>query len=519
VADPLDHDCPWRERAETLERIASKQAELLQQQSEQMAKLLALKTPASKGEVAELKHEVAKLQRELLGPKSERIKVPPHERDREGESEEDAARRRAEAEKKRRERALAREAALAQEDVEHPIPKEHEACPECGGTEHDPLPDETTTRIDYVPGRFVRRRHRRKKIIRRCGCAKTDIVVAPGPATAIRGGLYAGGFIAYLVVEKCADSIPIYRLERRFARLGIPISRSTMNDLVLAGAERLMPLHHRLMTRMQSVEIVLADETSMRLQDRKKRGFVWVFHGYDGLSRGELVLYVFAGNRSGDTPAKVLGASEGTLVVDGYTGYNVVTDPDKRTRAGCWCHARRKFFEARTTSAPEADHAIAKMRPLFRVEHEAKVRGIVGTDAHLAMRRERSTPIVEEIFEWVTDTRPKVLPKSPLGAALTYMSNQRERLELFLGDPRIPLHNNASESRLRIIALLRKNSLFFGHPRAGRLFACLFSLVTGAVANGHEPVAYLTDVLSRVSPEADDDELDRLLPDRWTPPS
>lgn len=517
MADPLDHDCPWRQRVEALERQCAELAEIARKQAEQLAKLAAAKEAGDAAELLRLQGQVAKLERELLGPKTERIKVPPHERDRGDESEEDAARRREEAERKRRERALARDAALATEEVEHPIEPDRMACPSCGGTEHDELPDEVTTRIDYVPGRFVRRRHHRKKIIRRCGCEKTDIVVAPSPPAAIRGGLYEAGFIAYLIVEKCADSTPIYRVEKRFARLGIPIARSTMNDLVLAAAERLAPLHARLATRMRSVEIVLADETSMRLQDRKKRGFVWVFHGHDDASGGELVLYMFACDRSGQTPARVLGASEGTLLVDGYTGYNVVTDPDKRARAGCWCHGRRKFFEARTSAPAEAEHAITTMRSLFRVEHEAKVAGIVGTDAHLALRRERSRPIVEKIFDWVTDTRPKVLPKSPIGTALGYMENQRPRLELFLSDPRVPLHNNASESRLRIIALLRKNSLFFGHPRAGRLFAALFSLVGSAIANGHEPVAYLTDVLPRVNKDATDDELDALLPDRWAP--
>lgn len=517
MADPLDHDCPWRQRVEALERQCAELADIAAKQSEQLAKLAAAKDAGDVAELDRLHGQVAQLERELLGPKTERIKVPPHEREHTNESEEDAARRREDAERKRRERALARDAVLATEDVEHPIDPERLACPSCGGTEHDELPEEVTTRIDYVPGRFVKRRHRRKKIIRRCGCEKTDIVVAPTPPAAIRGGLYDAGFIAYLIVEKCADSIPIYRVEKRFARLGIPIARSTMNDLVLGGAERLAPLHGRLAARMRSVEVVLGHETSMRLQDRKKRGFVWVFHGYDDASGGELVLYMFACDRSGQTPARVLGASQGTLLVDGYTGYNVVTDPDKRARAGCWCHGRRKFFEARSTAPAEAEHAITKMRALFRVEHEAKLAGIVGTDEHLALRRGRSQPVVEEIFDWVTDTRPKVLPKSPIGTALGYMQNQRPRLELFLSDPRVPLHNNSSESRLRVIAPLRKNSLFFGHPRAGRLFAGLFSLVGSAVANGHEPVAYLTDVLRRVKNDATDDELDARLPDRWAP--
>jgi transposase len=516
----MEHE---RRLTELGELVARQQALLEQQRQlidEQRLTIERLTTESAgqRERALELEHQVAKLERSLVGKKTEREKVPPHERDvRREDDEEDEARRKAEAETKRRERALAKGAALGTEDVDVPIPEADKPCPTCGGAEHDKLPDEVTTRIEYVPGRFVRRRHRRKKIVRKCACPETSIVVAPAPPTLISGSLYGAGFAAFLIVEKAADSIPIYRIEKRFARLQIPISRSTMNDLVLAAAEKLRPLFQRLAVRMAKVEIVLADETSMRLQDRDKRGFVWVFQGHDDVSGGHLVLYVFALDRSGETPDKILGASQGTLLCDGYTGYNVVTDPARRKRGGCMCHARRKFFEAKSTSPAEATHAIDQMRRLFRVEAEAKARGIVGTEEHLTLRSQRSKPVIDAIFEWITETKPNVLPKSPLGVALKYMENQRSRLELFLSDPRVPLHNNESESRLRIVALLRKNSLFFGNPRAGRLWAGLLSLVGGATANGHEPVAYLTDVLYRVRHDMDDNQLDQLLPDRWAP--
>jgi transposase len=296
----------------------------------------------------------------------------------------------------------------------------------------------------------------------------------------------------------------------------IPIPRSTMNDLVLVTGERLAPLYERLRARIPSVEIVLADETSMRIQDRDKKGFIWVFHGQDDQG-GELVLYVFATDRSSDTPKDVLGDSSGALVCDGYTGYNVVEDPEQRVRGGCWCHARRKFFEAKSTAPQEAERAISEIRELFRVEHEARLRGIVGIAEHLALRTARSKPVVDKLFEWLVEQKAGALPKSPLGAALTYMMNQRARLELFLTDPRVPLHNNASERRLRVVALGRKNYLFVGHPRAGRLIAGLYSLVGTCIANDVEPTAYLADVLTRIDDAKTDQDIDALLPDRWTP--
>lgn len=465
---------------------------------------------------ARLEAEVARLERELLGPKTERIKVPPIESElRDDEmTDEERAQRRAEIARKRRERALAKNAVMQTEDIEVPVPDAMKLCPKCGGTHFRHLDFEPSTTFEYVPGHFVRRVHRRQKAA--CSCGQY-IVTAPVPPKLVARGQYGFGFVAFLIVEKCADSIPIHRIEKRFARLGIPISRSTMNDLVHAAAELAHPLIVRLEKRIAALEIVLADETSMRLQDRPKRGFVWVFHGHDEGSGGQLVLYVFAVDRSGETPVRILGSTSGTLVVDGYTGYNAVTDPEGRARAGCWSHLRRKIFEARTSAPDDADHALTLIRRLFRVEHNATEQRIVRSPAHIAMRVEQSKPLVDAFFEWVQSKKPAVLPKSPMGEALTYATNQRTRLELFLTDPRIPIHNNASEGRLRVIALARHTYMFFGHPRAGRNFAGLYSLVGSCIANGVEPTEYLTDVLPRIRDALTDDQLDALLPDRWQP--
>jgi transposase len=291
-----------------------------------------------------------------------------------------------------------------------------------------------------------------------------------------------------------------------------------MNDLVHAAAEIVRPLVARLQRRIGSLDVVLADETSMRLQDRPKRGFVWVFHGHDETTGGQLVLYVFAVDRSGDTPAKVLGGTQGALGVDGYTGYNNVTDPEGRVRGGCWSRLRRRVFEARSTSVPaDADHALALIREIFRVEHDATEQKIVRSPAHLELPTTRSKPLVEEFFRWAEQKKTEVLPKGPLGEALGYAINQRSRLELFLSDPRIPIHNNLSEGRLKVIALARHTYLFFGHPRAGRNFAGLYSLVGSCIANDVEPTECLTDVLPRIRDATTDGQLDALLRDRWQP--
>jgi transposase len=321
------------------------------------------------------------------------------------------------------------------------------------------------------------------------------------------GCTYGPAFISKLIIDKCADALPIYRVEKAMARAGIPLSRSTMNELVLLGAEVLAPLHALALHEMRSDPHVQADETSFRLQTSAARPFVWTF-----LS-ANVTAYVFSENRSGDTAKEVLGGTTGSLTIDGYTGYNVVTDVDGRDRTGCWSHARRYLFDALTT-APEARAGLDIILELFMVERKAISMNIVGTSEHHEMRQRRSVEILRRMREWRDKMAPSFEPKSPMGVALRYMDNQWDRLNAFVADPKIPIHNNASESALRIVALARKNSLFFGTAEAGRRFMVLYSLIATCERHKINPETYLTDVLLRID-DYPKHRVSDLLPHRW----
>jgi transposase len=280
-----------------------------------------------------------------------------------------------------------------------------------------------------------------------------------------------------------------------------------MNDLVLLAGDVLTPIWESACSEMRLDPHVQADETSVRVLTRVGRSFVWTF-----LSSHQTV-YVFSSSRSGDTPKVLLGGTKGALTIDGYTGYNVVTDVDGRDRTGCWSHARRYLFDALPT-APEARQALDMVLELFMVERKAKSRNILGTPAHLTLRRRRSAPVLERLYAWRDKMAPFFEPNSPMGDALRYMKNQWSRLIAFLDDPLVPMHNNASEAALRIVALLRKNSMFFGNERAARRFMVLYSLIATCVRHDVNPEAYLTDVLLRVQ-DTPRDRVAQLLPHRW----
>jgi transposase len=474
-----DHDCGWKTRATDLEA----------------------KLEETSAKLEEVAAKMAAMERRILGPKSE--KLPAIDREVRKQRPVDPAATQA----TRRKNAELRATRVVSEDVPHKVAAAERTCRKCDGTDLRPVGDgKMSTVLDYVPGYFRRRQHIRETLACVCG---DHIVTAPGPDHSVEGARYGDSFRAFVVTSKCADAIPLYRQAKQMSRLGIPISRSTLTDLLHQAARQLAPLSKRLLALVAGSEVVQADETSLKMQQPNKRGFVWTFLAE------KLIAYVFSSSRSGETPSTVLGASAGTLVVDMYTGYNEVTSTGGRIRAACLAHARRRFFDA-LSYAPEARTALEMIRDVYVVEHDAKAEGIARTDEHTRLRRARARPIMERLHVWLVERKDQHAPKSPMGSALRYALNNWTELTRFLDDARIPPDNNRSESALRVVALGRKNFLFVGHEQAGANIAGLYSLTATCEANGVEPISYLTDVLGRVGshPAA---ALDDLLPHKWRP--
>lgn len=480
------HNCRWRTAAASLE------AKLVDRDA-QLAALLA--------RVDQIEHKLALATKQIIGPKSERMPTPDEEaKKKEGHK---PARGGYTNPAKRKENAETL-AALPTTIVPHAIPDGQRRCPSCG-EEVKPIGNgDRSVEYEWIPGRLERRIHVVE--VGRCPC-KQHYARGPAPLRVQEGCLYGPAFLAKLAVDKCADATPIYRVEKAMRRAGIPISRSTMNGLVLTAADTLKPLWECAKGEMRCDPHVQADETSVRLQTTSTRAFVWTF-----LSPA-ITVYVFAASRSGDTAKDVLGGTTGTLTIDGYTGYNVVTDVDGRDRTGCWSHARRYLFDALPTT-PEARDGLDMILDLFMVERKAKCGDIIGTPEHLKLRKRRSAPIVARIEQWREKMTPFFEPKSPMGDALRYMKNQWSRLIAFLDDALVPIHNNASEAALRIVALMRKNSLFFGNEEAGRRFMTLYSLIATCERHDVNPEVYLADVLLRIH-DHPRDRLAELLPHRW----
>ena len=475
---------------------------------------------------ARLSEQLAELQRMLFGKRSE--KLPPIESEVrrvvgkdeltvEGKpmpADEDAKRR----ERRRKARKKSEPARKKKRGLRKNLP----VITERVDVAPEDLP-EGTTPGDFRPvgdGEVVRRvEHVREHLVvveyqLQTLASKHDdrIVKAKAPDGVIEGGHYGPGLYAHVITSKCADSLPLYRIEKMLERAGCPIARSTLCGFFHRGAELLRPIYDRLLDVAKHDPYLHADETTLKVQREGEclRGWIWAL-----LSK-KAIAYVFNESRSGAVADGLLAGTDGFLVIDGYAGYNGACGDGGRTRVGCWGHARRRFWEAMNT-VPDARELLDLIVELYLIEHRAADRNILGTDAHRLLRNTESVEILDKIEAWVDERDGVYPPRSKMGKAITYAVNQRTALRRFLDDPKLPLDNNFAERGLRAIAIGRKNFLFAGHAEGAQNLAVLQSIVATCKLHGVNPYEYIKDLLIRIQHHLAAD-IDDIMPWNWQPP-
>jgi transposase len=267
-------------------------------------------------------------------------------------------------------------------------------------------------------------------------------------------------------------------------------------------------------------KVVQNDDTPVKVQDHDgkgiKTGRLWATIG-DHDHR--YIVHHYTPDRSGAGPGAIFRGYRGYLQADAYSGYDALYASGAIVEVGCPMHARRKFYEARTTDPRRSHEALAWIGLLYEVERQAKQwpgaeDPAVLVAARHALRQERSRPLFEKFGAWLEAEAPRVLPKSPIGEAIGYARNHWVALNRPLEAGFLELDNGACERALKPIAIGRRNWLFAGSDRGGETAAVLMSLCTTCKDLGIDPQAYLRDVLDRISTHPAR-RLDELLPDRW----
>jgi transposase len=459
---------------------------------------------------------------------------------------------------------------LPRERKEHDLPADQKPCP-CCGRERCRIGEEVTEKLEYIPAKVIVLQNVQFKY----ACAHCEqeakspqIELAEKPLDAIDKCMAGPGLLAYVIVAKHSDHLPLYRQEKILARHGIDIARSTMCDWMAGCAAALRPLYDLMKSRVLKSKVIHTDDTPVDVLDKNRQetrtGRFW---DYLGDREHPDIVFDYTPSRSRDGPVRFLGSfgrdSKVYLQADAFGGYDgiyvapaamatatataspdvivppVEAGPTRVDRAlsginaflstiaalkagivevACWAHARRKFYEARNSDPARSAQAMAYIRLLYDVEDQAKEKHL-GSPARAALRRQLALPRLAQFKAWLETQQLSegggVLPKSPMGQAITYALNQYNALCVYVSDGDLAIDNNAGENALRRIGVGRKNWLFCGSDAGGQTAAILFSLIATCERHKVNPFEYLRDLLDRIASQPIS-KLGDLLPSQWT---
>ena len=370
--------------------------------------------------------------------------------------------------------------------------------------ELDGLADEDVVEIDervthqlaQQPASYVVIETVRKVVKRR---DTGELSCPPAPVRVLEKSYADVSLLAGMLIDKFRYHLPLYRQHQRMQAAGITVSRASLTNWVQRTAELLRPIHEAQAASVLESRVLAMDETPIRA-GRKSKGkmrtaYFWPIYG----DRDE-VIFPYASSRAHKNVEVFLGEFEGTLLTDGYGAYPAYAERRAKVEhALCWTHTRRGFVKAEDVEPERVAQALEYIGKLYEIESEIKEKEREG-EAKLQVRGERSRQVVAEFFEWLKTelAHSALLPRNPFTVAASYALERKAGLEVFLGDPDVPIDTNHLERTLRPIPMGRKNWLFCWTELGAEHVGQVQSLITTCVLQGVDPYTYLVDVLQRV---------------------
>jgi len=340
-------------------------------------------------------------------------------------------------------------------------------------------------------------------------------VTVPVPPKPVDKGRIGFSLAAQLLWLRITHNLPVRRIAEMMQAEGVPVTEQMIHTLICTTGERAKPLAAAILGEVQRATLVNLDDTPTDVHEghrkrKRRKARVWIALG------DELFAYYFATKTWKAKEAEdALGTITGTLQGDGYKGFPKYAQRHDLTLAGCMAHLRRKLRKAVEAHDPRATLALALVNGMYRVEELARLQGL-DAEGRLALRQERSAPIMKALIAWAEDVQPTIETGSPMGKAWTYLSNQLEPLQAYLSDGHVSIDNNAAERGLRRHTIGRKLWLFFRGQAKLEHVARLMSIATTARLHGVDELAYLTWVLEQLARRTwSDDAASQLLPDAW----
>lgn len=471
---------------ERLRQVATLQEAEIAKLNERIAMLAAENEKLREAKQGRLQHELEavqehleKLQRMQFGARSEKRK----------RDEERAEKPRR---KKRSRTGPTPQPNLPRVDAYFELDEPDKMCPECG----DDLEEmgnqcEESELIDVVERRFVVKQVRRQKYRCRCG----HIEAALGPRKLRGARRYSPEFAIEVATNKYLDHLPLTRQVRRMERQGLQVSSQTLWDQLNRLGDHVETTYLGIREYIRSAHVLGMDETTWKMMDRpgSKKWQMWVMRG-----RGA-VWFALRNSRSGETAADLLGDFSGWLICDGYKGYETAVRQARGSPriANCWAHARRKFWDARSSYPTACEEILELIGNLYEVEAKAKEPpddfegGLL--DWRRQLRENESKPILNQIRAWIDSKH--VLPRGNFGKAVHYVDARWSRLTHFVDKPQLWIDNNPTERAIRGPVVGRKNFYGARSKRGTEVAAMLYTIFETAKASGVDPRKYLRRVV------------------------
>jgi transposase len=483
---------------------------------------------------------LAKLQKQRLGTRSERIdpaqlqmlfeelcrqggEEPPADPeaearedaslDREIEEAEQAGKEQGTAGGGRRRQAEVRTAGVERRIHRSEIPEAERHCAPCG-VDKQRIGEDVTTSLEYVPGHLVEHEYHQDKYA--CPSCREGVTTAEGPERVIERNTADASLLAHVVVSKYVDHCPLHRLHHIYARSGASIPVSTLSDWAGDVADLLWPLADQLGKRILAADVVKTDATGIKVlapmsPQNIERGTMWCYVGDD-----RDVVFRYAPTGEGETgPWEFLAGRTGYVQADAASVFDRIFNGQvaSAVEIGCWAHGRRRMVDLQDMDCRVA-YPLKLIGRLYRIEHLADAKGL-SIDQRTSLRKQRSQGILERLKRWLVTTHASEPPSADLAKATAYILNHWVALTRFVDDGRLSLDNNLCEQQLRAIALGRRNYLFCGSHKAAERAAVLYSLTRTCAQYGVPPLPYLTNVLRRLARGWPQSRLEELLPHRW----
>jgi transposase len=399
---------------------------------------------------------------------------------------------------------------MPREVIIHDIPENEKICG-CG-SHLVRIGEEISEQIKYIPAQLSVVQHVRPKYA--CKPCQENVKIAPMPMLLLPKSLATPELVAYTIIAKYCDHIPLYRQQNIWDRLGIDMPRSSLCGWLLKVSELCAPLVRLLQRNIITYDYAQADETTVQVLDEigrnnKTKSYIWCYRGGDKPS----IVYEYQPTRGGYHAEEFLSGFSGYLQSDAYSGYNFADKDGSIIRIGCMAHARRKFADIVkiTKSKGLAHEAIKFFKYLYKIEQSARENNFT-SQQRFALREEKSKLILIAFKEWLDSHLTKTPTQSKIHEAIRYTLTNWKLLNNYLEDGRIEIDNNLIENAIRPFAIGRKNWLFMGSPSGAKAGAIFYSLIETCKANDIEPYKYFCVILHHIRKCITDNDYQKLLP-------